>query len=87
MVKDGVLRPIEYSEWTAPIVPVVKGDNDIRICGDYKMTVNKESICENYPLPKTEDLFAPLNGGEKFTELDLAHAYQQVMLDPDLANY
>ena len=83
LVKEGVLRPVEYSKWAVPIVPVVKGDNGIRICGDYKMTVDKESICDNYPLPKTEDLFASLNGGEKFTKLDLAHAYQQVMLESE----
>ena len=28
-------------------------------------------------------MFASLNGGEKFTKLDLAHAYQQLLLDED----
>ena len=83
LVAHGVLQPVEYSEWAAPIVPVVKDDGSVRICGDYKMTINKESVCDNYPLPTTEDLFASLAGGEKFTKLDLAHAYQQVMLDAD----
>ena len=75
LVGEGILQPVERSEWAAPIVPIVKDDGDIRICGDYKMTINKESLCDNYPLPKTEDLFAALNGGENFTKLDLAHAY------------
>ena len=83
MVDQGVLQPVEYSEWAAPIVPVEKDDGSVRICDDYKMTINKESVCDNYPLPKTEDLFASLVGGEKFTKLDLAHAYQQVMLHSD----
>ena len=32
--KEGIIEKIEYSEWAAPIVPVPKGDGQIRICGD-----------------------------------------------------
>ena len=34
-----------------------------------------------------EDLFEKLSGGEKFTKLDLSHAYQQVTLDEALKPY
>ena len=34
-----------------------------------------------HPLPKVTDLFATLAGGDTFTKLDLAHAYQQLVLD------
>ena len=36
----GVIEKVRYSEWAAPIVPVVKPDNSIRVCGHYKITVN-----------------------------------------------
>ena len=36
----GVIKPVKFSEWAAPIVPVVKPDGSIRICGDYKVTIN-----------------------------------------------
>ena len=35
-----VITPVTYSEWAAPIVPILKGDGSIGICGDYKVTVN-----------------------------------------------
>ena len=36
-----------------------------------------------YPVPKTEDLFATLDGGKKFSKFDLSHAYQQLPLSPE----
>ena len=30
-----------HNDWAAPIVAVPKGDGQIRICGDYKVTVNQ----------------------------------------------
>ena len=81
--KEGVIRPVEFSQWAAPIVPIVKRDGTIRICGDYKLTVNRAAKTDAYPLPRIEDLFASLTGGQLFTKLDLAHAYQQVPLEEE----
>ena len=52
------------SKWAVPIVPVFKGDGSIHICGDYKQTVNKAADFDKYPIPKTEGIFATLNGGK-----------------------
>ena len=49
-----------------------------RICGDYKLTVNKVAKLEAYPLPHVDDLFASLAGGVAFSKLDLANAYQRL---------
>lgn len=57
---EGILSPVEFSEWTAPIVPVLKQDGTVRICGDYKCTVNQVSKLDSYPNPKIEDLLATL---------------------------
>ena len=77
LMKQGVIEPIAFSEWAAPIVPVLKKDGTVRICGDYKLTVNQASKVDSYPLPKIDDLFASLAGGKTFSKLDLANAYQQ----------
>lgn len=79
----GVIEPIEFSDWAAPIVPVLKDDGQARICGDYKLTVNQASQPDTYPLPRVEDLFATLAGGKTFTKLDMSHAYQQLLLDEE----
>ena len=85
--ESGVISPVQFLEWAAPIVPVVKRDGNIRICGDYKLTVNAAAQTDPYPLPQIEDIFASLSGGKTFTTLDLAHAYQQVPLAEDSRKY
>ena len=79
--KQGIIRPVTFSDWAAPIVPVLKKDGSVRICGDYRLTVNQIAKLETYPLPRIEDLLASLSGGKTFTKLDLTHAYQQVELE------
>ena len=83
LVKEGVIQPVTHSDWATPVVPVVKRDGSVRLCGDYKITVNKVAKFDSYPLPRIDDLFASLSGGKTFTKLDLAHAYLQVPLDAE----
>ena len=45
------------------------------------VTVNKVSRADGYPLPKIEEIHNKLSGGKTFTELDLSHAYEQMILD------
>ena len=88
LVKLGILEPVQFSEWAAPIVPVLKSDKTtICICGDFKLTVNEASHLDRYPIPKIEDLFATLSSGITFTKLDMSQAYQQLLLDDDSKQY
>lgn len=83
LVSEGTIPPVEFSEWATPIVPIVKGDNTIRICGDYKVTINQVSKFDSYPIPKTDDMYATLGGGTHFTKLDRNQVYQQLELEDD----
>ena len=85
--KLGVLEKIETAQWAAPIVPVPKPNGAIRLCGDYKVSVNPYLEVNQYPLPRPEELFAALNGGEKFTKLDLSEAYLQIELEDESKQY
>ena len=87
LVAESTLEPIEYSDWAAPIVAVLKPDKTVRICGDFRTTVNPVSKLHRYPIPRVEDLFASLVQGQTFTTIDLKQAYQQMKLDPQSRKY
>ncbi|KAM7309829.1 uncharacterized protein ISCGN_006814 [Ixodes scapularis] len=78
--KEHIITPGMRSQWATPIVPVMKANGQVRICGDYKVTLNPALKPDRYPLPKTEDLFVKIAHGEKFTKLDSKQAYFQIPL-------
>lgn len=56
---------------------------DIRLCGDYRSTVNEATESDSYPMPTANEVFATIAGGRFFTTLDLERAYTQVVVDED----
>lgn len=86
--ESGVIKPIPYAEWASPIVPVVKSDGKtVRICADFKETLNPVCDMVQYPLPTSEDIFATLAGGETYSTLDLSNAYHQLKLSEESTKY
>ena len=85
--KDGILSKVEYSEWATPIVPVVKRNGSVRVCGDFKVSVNRVLRAEQYPLPRIEDIFANLAGGKHFSKLDQRQAYHQMEVTEESKKY
>jgi hypothetical protein len=85
--KHGVIIKTERSNWASPIVVIPKADKSVRICGDYKVTINPEVEDEQYPLPTTQDLYAEMQGSKVFTKLDLTHAYAQLSVDKESQEY
>lgn len=78
---EGIISQIPYSDHATPIVPVVKPNGSIRICGDYKVTTNQMIDADKYPLPRAEDIFAKLANCTIFSRLDMKDAYNQLELD------
>ncbi|XP_063835986.1 uncharacterized protein K02A2.6-like [Ostrinia nubilalis] len=81
MLRAGVIEPVDCSDWASPLVPINKPDGTLRICADYKSTLNPSLLVDRYPLPKIEDVLVNLNGNLYFSKIDLSQAYNQIELD------
>lgn len=81
--KEGILSKVKTSQWATPIVPVMKKSGEIRICGDFKVTINPVLEAEQYTLPRIEDMMANLVNGQTFSKIDLRKAYHQLELDDE----
>ena len=77
LVDKGKIESVAFSEWAAPIVPVLKKGGDIRVCVDFKH-LNTQINIEKYPLPKLEEMLAFINSFTYFSKFDLANAYLQI---------
>ncbi|XP_013163468.1 PREDICTED: uncharacterized protein K02A2.6-like [Papilio xuthus] len=75
--------PVRFILRAEELLPIIKPSGEIRICGDYKSTINPKLKIDQYPLPRIEELFAALSGGQEFSKIDLTTAYMQVPLHPD----
>ena len=59
----------------------MKKDGSVRVCGDFKVTINQQLEVDEYPLPRIDDIYASLSGGKQFSVLDLRQAYLQMEVD------
>ena len=87
-ITKGIWTPTQFCDWDTPVVHVQKapgadGTTSIGVCGDYSVTVNPQLEVHRHPLPSPEDLMRRLGGGEGFTKIDLADAYNQIRLAPE----
>ena len=71
----------QHQSWQSP------REITVRICGDYKTTVNPQLKVDQYPLPRIDDIFASLAGGQRFSKIDLCQAYHQLELDDNSKSY
>ena len=78
---ERVIKKVATSEWAAPIVTPVKKDGSVRVCGDFKVTINSQLEVDEYPLPCIDDIYASLGGGTLFSVIDLRQAYLQMEVE------
>jgi len=78
-----VIKLVDNNDWETQLVPVLKGNGKIRLCGDYKTTVNRYLEDVKHPLPKVDELFVALQGGKTFSKIDFMNAYIQLLLDEE----
>ena len=88
-IAQGVWKPVQFNSYGTPVVLIRKSCTPnqakarIRVCGDYSVSVNQQLEPHHYPMHLPEDLMRKLSEGHGFTKVDLADAYNQVMLGPE----
>ncbi|UYV74750.1 K02A2.6-like, partial [Cordylochernes scorpioides] len=76
-----IIEKVNASDWSTPLVTVIKSNGELRLCGDFKNTLNNCIEDEKYPLPTIETMLGNLGGNKIFTKLDLSSAYHQIEMD------
>ena len=85
LIDEKVIESITMSDWAAPIVPVLKPDGSVTICGDYKVTINKAA--NQVHITTSRGLIRNISRGKSLKKLNLAHAYTQIPLDEASKQY
>ncbi|GJU65141.1 putative reverse transcriptase domain-containing protein [Tanacetum coccineum] len=78
LLEKGFIRP-SSSPWGAPILFVKKKDGSFRMCVDYR-ELNKLTVKNLYPLPRSDDLFDQLQGSSVYSKIDLRSGYHQLRI-------
>lgn len=66
-----------HAEWVSPIVPVLKGNGEVRICLDMRRA-NEAIMRENHPLPTMDTLLPHFRKANIFSRLDIKNAFHQI---------
>jgi hypothetical protein len=81
LLDKGFIRP-SASPWGCPALFVMKKDNSLRLCVDYR-PLNAVTVKNKYPLPHIDILFDQLAGAKVFSKIDLRSGYHQIKIKPD----
>ncbi|XP_064122421.1 uncharacterized protein LOC135226637 [Macrobrachium nipponense] len=50
---EGSWEKVDYSDWSTPLVPIVKDNGQVRLCGDYKVTLNPQIASSTTSIAKS----------------------------------
>ena len=81
LVKIGVLKRVNRSEWAAPTFIIPKKNGTVRFISDFR-ELNKRIKRKPFPIPKIQDLLLKLEGFKYATSLDLNMGYYHINLCP-----
>lgn len=79
LLEGAIIRP-STSPWSSPLVPVVKPDQSIRLCVDYRR-LNGVTVGDPYYMPTLEEIVERVGSCTVLSKLDLSKGYYQVGMD------
>ena len=77
---EGIIERVTHSERAAPIV---KTNGQVRLCGDFRTTINMTTNTQTHPISKIEDIIQYFREAQLFIKLNCSNAYLQYTLHPD----
>ena len=87
LIANDIIVPVnpqqETVEWASSVVPQTRSNGNIRLCGDFKTTINPHIIVNDYPLPLFEEVVAKLATYKEYSIIDLKDAFNQVEIDEE----
>lgn len=83
----GIISPVNYSDWAAPIVVIRKKNGQLRICADFSTDLNNSLQQNRHPLLHCNEIFTKLSNCRYFSQIDLSDAFLQVEIDEDSKNF
>ncbi|GBG81104.1 hypothetical protein CBR_g31780 [Chara braunii] len=76
LLRLGFIKP-SNSPWVAPVLFARKADETFRLYIDYR-GLNRYTVKNNYPMPRSDELFDRLAGNRFFMKIDLRSGYHQI---------
>ncbi|GBG78968.1 hypothetical protein CBR_g28682 [Chara braunii] len=78
LLRLGFTKP-SNSPWGAPVLFARKADGTLRLYIDYR-GLNRYTVKNNYPMPRSDELFDRLEGNRFFTKINLRSGYHQIRI-------
>ena len=78
MLDDAVIEPCDSTNgWNSPILVTGKKNGSIRVCANFKRTVNTVLLAnvDKFQLPATDVIFHEIGKNNIFSKIDLKHGY------------
>lgn len=82
LLQAKIIIALRYSEWVANLVLVHKKNREIRVCVDFR-NLNRESLKDNYLLPKMDNILQKVFGSARMSMVDGFSRYSQVVFHPE----
>ena len=80
LLDAGVIREVQFLEWLANVVMVLKKNGKSRMCIDFT-NLNKACPKDEYPLPRIDTLVDAAAGSEMLSMLDCFSGYHQIFMN------
>lgn len=81
MINNNIVEECD-SSWCSPVILVPKGENDVRVCIDFRK-LNEITVPDRYPLPRIDNLLHQAKAMPFMSTIDLQSGFWQIKVHPD----